>query len=445
MRRRLTAALALILAVTMLGATPWLAGAGDRDDQVRRQQEAQRRKAAAVSQMEGVDVELGRVYVRLEDLRGQMPGAKAELETAEAELAEKERVAQQYQDRYAIAEKQVEDANDKISAGKRTVDEANDSLGKLAREAFRGELAPSVLEIALTSTTPEDFTAKAQAAQVISSRQTATIDQVQQTVGEAENSRERLDALKERAGDLKREADGASAVAGAARDTKAAKVTEITSLEDEAEVLKGTLEQRKGEIASQVAEAEQQEAAAEGEIAKIDAANRKKAAAAKPAPAPAPGKPEEPSSSGGKASGGSGGAASSGGGSFSPPIRGGMAVTSGYGWRIHPVLGIRKLHRGVDLSSPCGQAQYSTLPGTVDSTYRTSTGGNSVRINHGMVGGSSYVSQYLHLSAIKVRAGQRVDRNTVIGLTGATGRVTGCHVHFEIYRNGSTINPMSVF
>jgi murein DD-endopeptidase MepM/ murein hydrolase activator NlpD len=67
-----------------------------------------------------------------------------------------------------------------------------------------------------------------------------------------------------------------------------------------------------------------------------------------------------------------------------------------------------------------------------------------VIINHGMINGSSYVSVYNHLSDFAVREGQAVSKGQVIGYTGTTGASTGCHVHLEIWKNGATIDPMSL-
>src|SRR5699024_7774961 len=72
------------------------------------------------------------------------------------------------------------------------------------------------------------------------------------------------------------------------------------------------------------------------------------------------------------------------------------------------------------------------------------THGNQVMIDHGVIGGSTYVTVYNHMSRFAVSQGQQVSQGDTIGYTGATGLVTGCHVHFEVWKNGSTINPMGL-
>ena len=130
-----------------------------------------------------------------------------------------------------------------------------------------------------------------------------------------------------------------------------------------------------------------------------------------------------------------------------PPVPQPLYVTSSYGYRVYPITGGWFYHPGVDLRSKCGNRQYSVAGGTVDDLrleYNNGTHGNQVIINHGMINGSSYVSVYNHLSGFAVREGQAVSKGQVIGYTGTTGASTGCHVHLEIWKNGATIDPMSL-
>jgi len=128
-----------------------------------------------------------------------------------------------------------------------------------------------------------------------------------------------------------------------------------------------------------------------------------------------------------------------------PPVPRPLHVTSPYGYRVYPITGGWFMHKGVDLRSACGNPQVAAAAGTVVKIgYAASNGthGNQVIINHGVLGGKSTVTVYNHLSRFAVSNGQRVAQGQVIGYTGATGNVTGCHVHFELWFNGSTVNPM---
>jgi len=117
-------------------------------------------------------------------------------------------------------------------------------------------------------------------------------------------------------------------------------------------------------------------------------------------------------------------------------------IGSGFGYRIHPILHVLKLHTGVDLSADRGTPIYSSGDGVVVQASATSGGyGNCIRINHGY----SYLTLYGHLSKIIVSAGQKVKRGQLIGLVGSTGRATGPHLHYEVRINGTPVNPVNFF
>jgi len=116
-----------------------------------------------------------------------------------------------------------------------------------------------------------------------------------------------------------------------------------------------------------------------------------------------------------------------------------LHIRSGYGIRRHPVTGRRTMHRGVDLRGRVGTPVHAVAPGTViESTYNQFAG-NKVRIRH-RDGSSSY---YMHLHKRRVKRGEWVKSHQVIGTVGATGRVTGPHLHFGFRKpSGQWMNPM---
>jgi murein DD-endopeptidase MepM/ murein hydrolase activator NlpD len=105
------------------------------------------------------------------------------------------------------------------------------------------------------------------------------------------------------------------------------------------------------------------------------------------------------------------------------------------------VLGIRRPHMGVDFGAPRGAPVVAIADATVAGAAFTSGGGNTVVLRH--AGG--YESRYLHLSryAPGMRAGARVQQGQVIGYVGATGLVTGAHLHYELKKNGGHVNPIA--
>jgi murein DD-endopeptidase MepM/ murein hydrolase activator NlpD len=124
------------------------------------------------------------------------------------------------------------------------------------------------------------------------------------------------------------------------------------------------------------------------------------------------------------------------------PLKFEPRVTSGFSYRrLHPVLGIRRPHLGADFGAPKGAPVVAIADASVVSARYTAGGGNTVTLRH--AGG--YESRYLHLSAFGagVRAGARVSQGQVIGRVGATGLVTGAHLHYELLRNGRHVNPVA--
>lgn len=124
------------------------------------------------------------------------------------------------------------------------------------------------------------------------------------------------------------------------------------------------------------------------------------------------------------------------------PLKFEPRITSGFSYRrLHPVLGIRRPHLGADFGAPTGAPVVAIADAAVVSARYTAGGGNTVTLRH--AGG--YESRYLHLSAfgVGVRAGARVSQGQVIGRVGATGLVTGAHLHYELLRNGIHVNPVA--
>jgi murein DD-endopeptidase MepM/ murein hydrolase activator NlpD len=116
----------------------------------------------------------------------------------------------------------------------------------------------------------------------------------------------------------------------------------------------------------------------------------------------------------------------------------GGSITSGYGYRIHPIFGTRLLHAGVDIGAASGAAVVAADKGNVVYVGAMSGYGNVVVVDHG--GGLSTL--YAHLSAFSVGSGQTVGRGTQIASVGCTGYCTGPHLHFEVRINGGPVDPL---
>lgn len=147
----------------------------------------------------------------------------------------------------------------------------------------------------------------------------------------------------------------------------------------------------------------------------------------------------EAASGGGYTGGGSSTNAPAASGFLYPLPAGSASVTCAYGPRIHPITGRAGFHNGVDLGAAGGTPIYATKSGTVTTATYSSVYGYYVVINHG----DGFSSLYGHMTNYIVSAGSYVNQGQVIGYVGTTGWSTGNHLHFTIYYNGSTVNPMS--
>ena len=120
----------------------------------------------------------------------------------------------------------------------------------------------------------------------------------------------------------------------------------------------------------------------------------------------------------------------------------GAHITSGFGVRLHPLLGYSRMHRGVDFGAPTGTAIYAAGDGVVTRAGPVSGYGNYVEIEHN----AQYATAYGHLSAFArgLHEGERVRQGEVIGYVGMSGMATGPHLHYEVHYQGVQIDPLSV-
>lgn len=115
---------------------------------------------------------------------------------------------------------------------------------------------------------------------------------------------------------------------------------------------------------------------------------------------------------------------------------------SGYGYRIDPVYKTRQLHTGMDFTANPGTEVYATGDGVVETVEEKLWGyGRCIIVNHGF----GYKTLYAHLSAFKIKQGQKIKRGELIGLVGSTGKSTGPHLHYEVIRNGEKVNPIGYY
>jgi murein DD-endopeptidase MepM/ murein hydrolase activator NlpD len=117
-------------------------------------------------------------------------------------------------------------------------------------------------------------------------------------------------------------------------------------------------------------------------------------------------------------------------------------IGSLFGYRTDPFYKVTKFHEGIDFTAAVGTPVYATGDGVIsEAEYNSGGYGNKIIINHGY----SYETVYAHLSRIKVKPGQRIKRGEVIGLMGNTGKSTAPHLHYEVHKSGTPMNPIYFF
>lgn len=418
--------------------------ADERDDQAAKKAGAEEKIAELRGELEGLDADLADVFVELQQVEGDLGVAQAELDVAQDELAKAEQELAVATDQLDVAEVTAAKLTAELEHSASEEETLSFAVGSMARDLYRGG-PQTPLTLVLGGEKTADINERAASATTMSRAQARALEEVRSSMASIRNQSERQAATTARVAELKAVAEGKQAEAETAAANVQEKVDGLESLQSELKTRQQAWDARKTEAKQQLNSWQESRDAAAAKIAQIDEENRKKqikfeeeaaekrareqaAAPSKPAPAaPAPAAPASPS----------------GGGMFGYPLAGGRAhVTSHYGWRIHPIFGTRRLHDGTDFSSACGSPQYAIRAGVVQSAYFDSGGGNMATINHGMVSGSSWVSQHLHLQSFAVSPGQQVSRGDLIGYTGTTGNSTGCHLHLTLYKNGSTVNPL---
>ena len=430
-RRRRWRAVAVVLVAAALGTAPlaastWPAAADDRSDAVDAQEQAQQQQAELTASLEGVSAELGQAYLDLQDARTALGTAEAELTAAEDTLAQKQREQQTAADRLSVAQADLDDLTDEADQSAQNAQEHSDSVASMVVSAYQGDTTFTSWTYVLASDSVEDLSDRASTMAIASGMQESALAAAEAQRARDANRRARQNAVTQRVSTLKDEADAAEREAQEAADAAQTKRDEVADLETRAATAASDLETRKGDLEEQLRQSAADADAAAARIAEIDAANRAAYEAGQTGVSSA-----------------TVAADSLGSGYIGHPITGELAVTSPFGWRIHPVTGAGTGHQGVDFAAAEGTPQYASAAGTV--TYWDSAScGIGLDLNVGYVDGHSYVVTLCHLSGRNVANGQYVNRGDVIGFTGSTGYATGPHVHFQVAQDGVYIDPMTL-
>ncbi|MFC5382505.1 peptidoglycan DD-metalloendopeptidase family protein [Aquipuribacter nitratireducens] len=433
----------------------------DREEVEQRQDEVERGLAVSEGELAHVNGQLVAASERLAGLQAQVPAARQAVATAEAEAAAARQRDAELAQELVLAEAAVEAAGLELGARTAEADRTQQVVGGVAREVYQGATF-NPLQILVEAGSAKDYADMVTFAQVARRSQEQALSQLRTQQVEIRNAEARLEAERVRVEDLKAQAAQQVVVTAAAEEqareaqaalerlvaeedaavrayeqAKAAEEAEIAELEAENQQLEVQLaaiaeaERKAEEERQRRLEEERRRAAEEAERRRQEELRRQREEAARdnrpppadPGPAPAPAPDPGPQADG----------------YLSAPVSG-ARISSNFGYRIHPILGYRKLHTGRDYAAACGTPVRAAASGRVVSAGWGGGYGNLVVISHGRVDGTSLATAYAHLSRI-ARSGGSVSRGEVIGYIGTTGSSTGCHLHFETREAGVAVDP----
>ncbi|MNI30873.1 Murein DD-endopeptidase MepM [compost metagenome] len=427
--KKIAAGLAVgLLAVTLLGPSDGYAKkttVSEIDQQLKKlQQEVQAAKAAqeqAASRNQEAQHYKNKTTQNLEYVLSQIEQVKGEMTTISGKITSTE-------ESLNVTATELDDAEERIA-----------SREKLLESRVRlmyTDGAVSYLDVLLSSTSFADFLDRADSLKMIVDQDQDLLEQHKldkQTVvakkleleGQYAQAKELYTDLESKRSVLKeKEAEKQELIAY--YDEEIQESDEVTE-EQNAKLVQ--LASERSALETQKDKLKAEEAARKAAAAKAEAARRAAAAAAK---AKASVSSSSSSSSSAEYAGGDG--------PFLLPV-GSARISSGYGKRTHPVTGeVGKMHTGVDFAVPQGTDIHAADAGTVLVAEWWSGYGYCVIIDHG--GGVWTLYGHIREGGIKVSVGEKVSRGQVIAESGATGRVTGPHLHFEVRVDGKTVDPM---
>lgn len=450
--------LAAAVAVVLLVSGSAVVHADDLDDKraaaERAQAAKERERENLESELEHTDAQLADAVLELDRVEGRLPVAEAELAVAQADLERAEREAAILAQRLADAQVEEAKVSRQLADGAGKVDGAREDIAQMAREELRGAGTGSTIGLVTGAESTEEFIDGYSVSSSAARIRARTLAELQDAEATARNLEARLSAVREAVTELKRLADENVRAKEQAKQAAVERKAEIERLIEEQERLTRRIERRKDAALEGIRDTEQELSSIEADLKSIirkqkerDERLAREQAEREAASGGSSG--GSGSGSGSGSSGGSGGSGSSGGSSggtlsFLSYPTANPYITSSYGMRFHPVLNYSRLHAGTDFRAYCGTPVLAAADGTVLYARTLAGLGNQVLIDHGRTArGTSVMTSANHLTSFAVSPGQRVSRGQVIGYSGTTGTSTACHLHFEVYVNGSTVDPMT--
>lgn len=376
------------------------------------------------------EAEAEELNAQLESLRSETADAQAYQETLVAQI-------ENYQESIDLARERIDELNSSISTLEDEIEKADaeyaDTFEQLkvrlnALYTSGGEL--TTLEILLDSTSLYDFSVRSEAIQGVTRHDKQLMEEIKAYMLQTQEQRDELSAQKEELAEQKKDLES--------------KQSELQVLEEENQRLIEELQLQSAEAENLIAE---NEAESQDYLAQLDSliAQRSEQAAREEEERQQAlenqqnqgGGSSDAGSSSSDSSGSSGSSNDSsvlntGNLSFSWPL-------AGYGYGSITQYYGNNGHMGLDVGIPYGTPIYAAESGQVISAEYHWSWGNNVLIWHN----GTYSTRYAHCSSLAVSAGEYVQKGQVIGYAGSTGNSTGNHLHFEVYQNGSRVDPLN--
>lgn len=401
--------LAAALLIAALFATPLLAGPST--------------PAAALASTGSLGDKLDDVRAELKQIRAGLEKAKIARKAAQGDITALDQSIDLAQDDLDAAEKAFKDASDRLMAIRGQLDQLNadlagtqqeldQALADLAAEQqvyddrvvniYKSGGRVAYLAAFLDMESIADAVSRADMLSSVVQQDKDMLTQIKTLKAKVEEQKAALEQERARVVVLERDQESVAADLEAAADQKQASLDELV-------VARAAKQKVLDAAEKQVAAYNKQEDELQSESKRIEELLRKASAGQTPKP---------------------------GNGVLSRPVPG--AVTSGFGWRVHPIFHVRKLHTGVDLNAGMGDPIHAADSGTVVAAGWRGGYGKCVIIQHR----GSLSTLYGHMSQILVSVGQTVKRGQTIGKVGSTGYSTGPHLHFEVRVNGTPVDPL---
>jgi murein DD-endopeptidase MepM/ murein hydrolase activator NlpD len=372
--------------------------------------------------LEDTSQDLAKAFVELQRTKAELPTAQRALTAAEVAQVKADQENEQMAAALAVAEADAAKATDALAQNERDRRAVLDRLGNLVRDDYQ-QGGVSTLSIALAATSPEDFTDRIIGMDTILRLRQRTLRGLDTVRAQGQAAQAHLVAVRRQADELKVQAEAALARATAARKTAADAKSSLDLLYAAQSRYEAAVAAKKATEAAKLDRMQAQSDALTRQLAARARAAREAAARKSNQPVP-PSGPQRNE-----------------GGPLSYPVN--APVSSEFGMRLNPVLGIWRLHAGIDFAVNCGSPVYAAADGEVIlATPASASGGygNRLVIDNGLHRGVDLSTTYNHLTRFVVTRGQ-VARGQLVAYSGTTGISTGCHLHFETRQNGTPVNP----